>query len=271
MLRLVFILSFLFTSVFSEETSKSRFAQNNENRQDILYTNLAGAAVITAWGIANWDYGASKPHAGSEGWFSRDTKSGGADKLGHFYTNYLIGLALSGLYEYWGYEKKEAAFYGAFSSFFMMNYMEVGDSFSSYGFSYEDFVMNTLGAASAYLFYMCPELSKRIDIRIEYIPSFENADVVTEYERMKYIVALKAEGFDAVRNSYLRYTELHLGYYTRNYKDGFLPQSERIIYLGIGINLSAIFRQNGYTKSARFLNFYQPPYTYLPLEKDLNR
>jgi hypothetical protein len=261
MLRLLIVLSFLFSCALAE---------HNESRRDILYTNLAGAAVITAWGITNWDYGENKAHAGNEGWFSRDTKYGGADKLGHFYGAYLIGSALSGLYEYWGYEKKEAAFYGAFSSFLVMNYMEFGDSFSSYGFSYEDFVMNTLGAASAYLLSAHPELSRKIDFRIEYVPSFKTVDVVTEYESMKYLIALKAEGFDTMQNAGLRYTELHLGYYTRNYEGGFSSQSERIIYLGIGINLSAIFRQNGYTKTAYFLNFYQPPYTYLPFEKDLN-
>jgi hypothetical protein len=270
MLRLVIILSLLFALLFSEETPKRRFGENNESRRDVIYANLTGAAVITAWGIANWDYGKNKPHAGKEGWFSHDTKSGGADKLGHFYGAYLIGSSLSGLYAYWGYEKKEAALYGSLSSFLVMNYMEFGDAFSSYGFSYEDFVMNTLGAASAYLLSAHPKLSRKVDFRIEYVPSFQTADVVTEYEKMKYLIALKAEGFESITHPYLRYGELHLGYYTRNYKGGFSSQSERIIYLGVGINLSRLFRQNGYEKTARFFNYYQLPYTYLPLEKELN-
>lgn len=271
MLRLVMIL-FLFSSfLFSEETSKRHFDENNESRRDVLYANLAGAAVITAWGILNWDYGKNKPHAGNEGWFNHDTKSGGADKLGHFYSTYLIGSALSGLYASWGYEKKEAALYGALSSFLVMNYMEFGDAFSSYGFSYEDFVMNTMGAASAYLLYAHPELSGKVDFRLEYVPSFKTVDVVTEYEKMKYLIALKAEGFESITHPWLRYSELHLGYYTRNYEGGFSSQSERIIYLGVGINLSRLFRQNGYEKTARFFNFYQPPYTYLPFEHDFNR
>ncbi len=262
MLRVVSILFLLLASLFAE---------HNKSRADILYTNLAGAAVITTWGVVNWGYGQNSPSSDEEEWFGRETESGGADKLGHFYAAYAIGSGLAVLYENWGYQEKDAALYGSLSSFFLLNYMEVGDAFSDeFGFSYEDLIMNTLGAFSAYLFYLSPELSKRIDLRVEYLPSFDTADIVTEYEKMKYLIVLKAEGFDLIKNDFLRYAELHLGYYTRNYEEGFSDESERIIYLGIGINLSRALRQNGHTKTARFLNYYQLPYTYLPFEKDLN-
>ena len=247
-------------------------AENNASKQDIFYTNLIGAGVITAWGVANWDYGKSSPHAESEEWFGRHTSSGGADKLGHLYSSYFVGSGLSGLYEHWGYSENDAAFYGSLSSFFILNYMEICDAFSSeFGFSYEDFLMNSIGAFSSYLFYTNPELSKRIDLRIEYVPHLDTADVITDYERMKYLIAIKAEGFEFISNSYLKYAELHLGYYTREYDSSFSVDSERIIYLGIGINLSRIARENDYKKTARFLNYYQIPYSYLPLEKDLNK
>ena len=229
------------------------YGENNESRKDVLYTNLIGAAVITAWGAANWEYGTREPHSDSEGWFGHDTKSGGSDKIGHLYASYAIGSGLSILYENWGYSQKEAGYYGALSSFFLMSYMEIGDSFSSeLGFSYEDFIMNTAGALSSYFLYTNPELSKRIDLRIEYIPSFNGTDVITQYEKMKYLIAFKAEGFDSISNPYLKYGELHLGYYTRNYTEGFSEQSERIIYLGVGFNLSKLTREYGYTKPRVF-------------------
>lgn len=250
----------------------SLFAEHNESRRDIVYTNLAGAAIITGWGIVNWDYGKSSPHTNSEGWFDRKSKYGGADKLGHFYAAHMIGSGLSSLYENWGYAEKDAALYGSLSSFFLMNTMEIGDAFSAQqGFSYEDFIVNTLGSLTSYLFYTYPELSKRIDLRIEYLPSFKTADIVTEYEKMKYLIAIKGEGFDVITNPILRYGELHLGYYTRHYKGGFTPESERTLYIGIGINLSKAARQNGYEKTANFLNYYQFPYSYIPLENNLNR
>ncbi len=262
-MRFILLLSFLFASLF---------ADNNETKHDILYTNLAGAALITAWGIANWDYGTNPPHAHNEEWFGRHTKYGGADKLGHLYSSYLIGSGLSNLYESWGYTEQEAALYGSLSSFVLMNYMEFGDAFSKeQGFSYEDLVMNTVGALSAYLFYTYPELSRRVDLRVEYLPSFTTADFVTEYEKMKFLIALKADGFESISNPWLKYTELHLGYYTRHYEGGFNPDSERIFYIGIGINFARIADQNGYYKSAKFLHYYQLPYTYVPFENNLNR
>lgn len=263
MLRFVSMLFFLLTSLF---------ADHNDTKHDILYTNLAGAAIITGWGVANWDYGTNPPHRANEGWFGRRTKSGGADKMGHFYASYLVGSGLSGLYESWGYKEEDAALYGSLSSFFLMNYMEFGDAFSKeLGFSYEDFIMNTLGSFSSYLFYTYPELSKRIDLRVEYIPGFKTADVVTEYEKMKYVIAFKGDGFDCISNPVLRYGELHLGYYTRHYKGGVTDESERILYVGIGINLSRLANQNGYQKTGRFLHYYQIPYTYIPFEKDFNK
>ncbi len=248
------------------------FGENNSSKKDILYTNLLGMAVITTWGVAKWEYGKRQPHADNEAWFERETNYAGADKLGHFYASYLMGSALSGVYENWGYSEKEAALYGSVSSLFLMNYMEIGDSTSSeFGFSYEDFIMNTLGSLGAYFFYINPELAKRMDLRLEYVPSFKTEDIVTEYERMKYLIAFKAEGFDFISNPYFRYAELHLGYYTRNYKGGYSQESERIIYCAIGINLSRVARENEYGKTARLLNYYQIPYVYLPFEKELNR
>lgn len=253
-------------------TCSGLWAQETKNRSDILYTNLAGAAIIAGWGLANWDYGKSSPHVNSEGWFGNQTKSGGADKLGHFYGSYLIGSVLGKVYERWDYPQNEAALYGSLSSFFLMNVMEVGDAFSTQqGFSYEDFTLNALGALSAYLFYTQPELSKRVDIRIEYLPSFKTADVITEYENMKYLIALKGDGFACTSNSPLRYGELHLGYYTRNFTGVAAEEHERILYVGIGMNLSRLLRQNGYDTTAAVFNYYQLPYTYIPLQNNLNR
>lgn len=243
-------------------------AENNENRNDILYTNLAGIAIITGWGIANWDYGNSSPYAKNEGWFGAQTKYGGADKLGHFYTTHILSSGLSHLYENWGYNRGDAALYGSLSSFSIMNAMEIGDAFSAQqGFSYEDFIFNTLGSITSYLLYTQPQLSKRIDLRVEYIPSFKTADIVTEYDNMKYLIALKADGFESITNPLLKYGELHLGYYTRNYTAQLVHERERVLYIGIGINLSKITRQNGYNKTAALLNYYQLPYTYLPYEQ----
>jgi hypothetical protein len=146
--------------------------------------------------------------------------------------------------------------------------MEFGDSFSSYGFSHEDFLMNLFGAAAGYLLYINPALSKKIDFRVEYVPNFDQGDVFSDYDKMKFLMAVKLDGFDWIQNSYLKYLEIHLGYYARGYPNDI--NKERNIYLGIGISLSKIFNKLSMKKTARVFNYYQMPYTYISVDKDLN-
>ena len=236
----------------------------------LLYTNIAVVGAITAWGIAKWDYGDNSATIGNEGWFGRDTKDGGADKLGHAYGTYVFSHGLGALYRHWGYDDERAARYGAFSAFGVQAFMEVGDSFSSYGFSWEDMVMNAAGAVAGYVFATQPELSRRVDFRVEYEPNFQTADIFTDYEHQKYLLAFKLDGFDTTRDTPLRFLELHLGYYARGYSQPNPALTERNVYAGVAVNLSRLFDSGGWHKTATLLRYYQPPYTSLQLHTDLN-
>lgn len=239
----------------------------------VIYTNLIGAAVVTAWGVAFWDYFTIQPVANNEGWFGQNTKYGGADKLGHMYSTYLWSLGFASLYEYWGMKEDESMVYGPLTAWLFQGIMEVGDSFSaSQGFSYEDMVMNTVGAGFYYLREKYPSLKSKLDLRLEYVPNFNSeADIFTQYNSMKYLFALKFSGFESMESSFLRYGELHLGYYTRGYQDHNLyTQQERVLYVGIGINVSEVLASMGWTKTAKVFNYYQLPYTYIPGGYDLD-
>lgn len=241
------------------------------SREDKRFAvNLAGAAFITGWGIANWEYFQHSPHAGSEDWFGEGTKEGGADKWGHFYTTYALGHGLAYLYEHWGYGKREAAWHGAWSSFGLMGLMELGDSFSEYGFSYEDMVMNALGAYTGYLLKTRPELARKIDIRVELQPELDKTDVFTDYDNLKYLIALKLDGFERLNRGPLRYLELQLGYYARNYSHPDPERHERTLYIALGLNLSRILRDLSYPRAGRVFNYLQVPGTYVEHGNDLN-
>lgn len=244
-------------------------AADGSKQEKVFITNLGGIAAITAWGVANWDYFTHEPKNGSEGWFSKNTKEGGADKLAHFYFSYTFSHILTNAFDHWGYPSQKAALLGSLSSFAMMSYMEFGDSFSNYGFSHEDFLMNLLGAATGYLVSRNPNLAKKIDFRIEYIPTFEQTDFFSDYDHMKFLMAIKLDGFEGIKNPYVRYLEIHLGYYARGFSDD--SKDQRDIYLGVGINLSKVFKKFSMDKTAKVLNYYQLPYTYLSLENDLNK
>jgi Predicted periplasmic lipoprotein (DUF2279) len=240
-----------------------------------LTLNLGIGAVVVGWGFANWDYGTGGPRFQDEGWFGRETDEGGADKLGHLYTAYLFSHLFAGQYERWDFEKDEAIKWGALSSLGITGLIEVGDAFSDrYGFSYQDMVFNTLGAAAGYLLWSFPELSRKIDLRVEYNPFLSGDrefDITTDYDRLSYLIAFKAEGFDFIENPYLKYLELHVGFRARNYAAYSdrpdVDLRKQFLYVGIGLNLSKLLRP--YLDVPVF-NYFQMPYTYLPVTRRIS-
>ncbi|MCM2286882.1 MAG: YfiM family protein [Desulfobacula sp.] len=231
--------------------------------QKLTLTHAAAFSVVTAWGIANWDYFDRDPHRESEGWFSKSTDEGGADKLGHFYLSHLLTRIMAQTYESWGYLKKDGALYGALSSFGIMTWMELGDSFSEYGFSHEDFIMNALGSLAGYFLHTNPALSDIIDFRFEYRPRFDELDIFTDYEHSKFLMAVKLDGFDGIKNNYLKYMEFHLGYYVRNLSS---HEKERNVYVAIGLNLSKIFKNLSMDRMSTLTRYIQIPYTYAGMD-----
>jgi hypothetical protein len=136
-----------------------------DKKRKLWLVNLTGVGIVTAWGVTNWDYFSESPKTTSEGWFGNETKSGGADKLGHAYTSYVLTHGLSNLYDSWCFSKTDAARYGALSSLAIVAYIELGDSFSNFGASKEDMISNILGVTFGYFTYRNPQLSNILDFR----------------------------------------------------------------------------------------------------------
>lgn len=249
-------------SLAAEHISTSKFSKEDKYR----YTNYSVAGGVIFYGILKWNYFQNGLSTGNEGWFSRNTKSGGADKLGHAYTSYLTAMMANHIYLDWGFEKEEAARKSVITSFILSTTMELGDASSQdYGFSYEDFISNSAGQALAYFLATNEKAAKFFDFRLEYNPTGGVAsDIVTDYESMKYVGVLKFSGFENLQNSYLKYLEFHLGYYTRNYEGSRVRNDHnRNLYFGIGINLAQILDDLGHKKTAKIFNYYQMPYTYV--------
>jgi len=187
---------------------------------------------------------------------------------------HITSRAFHKIYLDWSYDEGDAGRLGVLSSLGIMTLMEAGDSFSSeFGFSYEDMLMNLVGAGFSYLMIRVPELDRKLDLRAEYKPEFGGnfePDFFTDYEHLKYLLALKAEGFDSIESRWLKPLELHLGYYARNYSDfqtGNPDRRERTLYVGLGLNVGLLLRS--WIKTPVF-DYLQLPYTYLPLERDLD-
>ena len=237
--------------------------------QKMLYTNLTAATAITVWGLATWDYGSSGLHTGDEGWFEKDSKYGGADKLGHFWATYTFSDALTGLYKSWGYAPEKASAYAALSSWTVQAFMELGDATSeSQGFSWADMTLNTVGALTSVLMERYPELDRKIDFRVEYIFNVPVNGIFDDYSNQYYSVVLKLDGFDAIENTFLKYVELHGGYYTRGYGED--EEDSRSLYTGVTLNISRLFDQQGYKKTGKVLEYIQLPYTVPKVSHNLD-
>jgi uncharacterized protein YfiM (DUF2279 family) len=237
----------------------------------VLYLNLGVGTTVLLWGVWNWEWGTGGPRFQDEGWLGRGTVNGGADKLGHMYSGYVLSHLFAGQYERWDYTNDVAARLGALSSVGVMSLIEIGDAFSDeYGFSYQDMVFNIAGATLGYVLWRNPDLARKIDYRVEYNPFIEGeyqSDISTDYDRLKYLVAIKADGFDFIENPYLKYLELHLGFYARNYSEysrvkGAYDPREQHVYVGLGLNIGKLLKP---WLDTPIFNYIQVPYTYVPV------
>jgi hypothetical protein len=254
------------------ETQKEEKAQNDgewlSRGQTVALLHAGGVAAIITYGLLNWDYGEDRFNFRKEHWFQRDTEDGGMDKIGHFWSSYALSHLLAYGYRHLGYTSGEANLYGAASSLGLQTVMELADGFSNFGVSYEDLLMNVLGAGVGYLWGRYPDLKRKIDFRMEYIPGFDSDDLdpFTNYEQQKYLVALKADGFDLLRQPVIEYLELHAGYYTRNYeghRENREDDRQRYGFVGLGINVTKIVKN---FFDITVFDYIQVPYTSINLE-----
>jgi len=189
-----------------------------------------------------------------EGWFGPDTYAGGADKLGHFWTNYALTRGVTGILEWGGYPKRTAlpAALALTAGFFVMN--EIKDGYHrNYGFSWGDILFNVAGDAAAVLMELNPELDAMFDLRLEYFPSRAYLDAIgdgnpfnspEDYSGQSYLLAYHLASVDAIRASrrfgWLEFVDLTVGYQAVN----FLPETDaerrRVLYAGVALNLQRL-------------------------------
>jgi len=231
-----------------------------------------GATAVI--GVVNWDWGNSGFHFRNEGWFGRDTGSGGMDKLGHAFTGALLSDLFTDRIRMTADRPEGAAVTGALLSLGVLTMVEVFDGFANdHGFSYEDMLSDGAGIAFSLLRNTIPGMREKIDFRQEYVPRsyMGGFHPILGYESKRFLLALKLSGFDTFRDTPLRYLEIHAGYYARGFtraaREAGVPKI-REPYIGIGINLNELFfgrakPDEGVLKwGARFtLEHFQPPYT----------
>jgi len=265
------------TGLMSDPSDSFRSFGNRfpEQAYSARYEYAALFAAISAIGVTNWDWGNSGFRFNNEGWFNEEnTASGGMDKLGHAFTGYLMSDMLTWAIRNHSKDPRRGEISGALLSFSLMTYIDVLDGFSSdHGFSYEDLLMSAAGASFSALRNSFPELKEKVDFRMQYLPSrYSSFEPLGDYEGQKYFLILKLAGFESLRNTPLKYVELHGGYYARGYsreERAANAKREQNLYVGIGVNLSELLfgekssKDHWSEKAGRTtLEYIQIPYTY---------
>ena len=273
--------------VFAAATTDSRWEnrQPHINWQDdpVLRRRNVGIMVGSALAVGIygkthwWQNGFSTDFRRvDEGWFGQNTYSGGADKLGHFYSNYAAARLFTRAFEWAGNTPEDSLKLATWMALGTFAAAEVLDGFSKeWSFSKEDAIINVAGVGAAYLLESRPELDRLIDLRLHYWPSHGSSfNPFGDYSGQTYLLVVKASGIPALReHSFLRYFEFALGYGTRGYSESLAQREEgsRYVYAGISLNLSEVLDQTVFKRSASarraqgvtntFLEFVQVPGT----------
>jgi hypothetical protein len=235
-------------------------------------TTLAAVGIYV--GVAQWDWGKTGFHLYKEGWFGKSTSYGGVDKLGHAWSAHVMSDYFTGRLRSLGFDKYQSAVTAALITGTAFLAVEIGDGFSRYGASYEDFVASAVGIGFSFLRNTVPGLDGKVDFRMQYMPT-GHGDVLGlgDYSGKKFLLAWKLAGLETFADGPLRYLELHTGYYARGHSEWERAAGvakTQSPYVGIGLNLSELLfshpslRDTPPAAVGRTLARYlQAPYTYI--------
>lgn len=209
----------------------------------------SGAALVAAYGLSHWwqDGFGGGFKTTNEGWFGRGTAFGGADKLGHVYSNYAGVRLLTPLFELAGNDREAAVGPAAWSTLGIFTGVEVLDGFSRHWkFSAQDAIANAAGTLLGVALERHPDQDALLDLRVDYRPSEGSSfDPFGDYSGQKYLLVFKADAFARLRqHPALRYLEFAVGYGTRGYDNG--GDRHRDLYLGVSVNLARLLADVAY-------------------------
>lgn len=218
-------------------------------------TAVGGALAVI--GFKDWGWGDSGFKFIEEGYFAKNTRHGGMDKIGHAFSTFVIADLLTDRIRANAANPAGAQITGALVAFGIMGLAETLDGFAGrHRFSREDIAANAVGAAFSMIRNTIPGMREKLDWRLMYTPaSYERPGITTSdsgflppYERQRYVMALKGSGFASLKTTPFRYVELHAGFDARGFEKKERALSypiERTFYVGVGLNLNEVLFGQG--------------------------
>ncbi|MBM4250647.1 MAG: DUF2279 domain-containing protein [Deltaproteobacteria bacterium] len=221
-----------------------------------------------------------------EGWFGPDTYAGGADKIGHAYTDYVLLRVIDQIYEDHGFDPKTALLRAFVATTAIRSLMEVADGYTTFKYAPEDLIANVVGALVSASLLKYPAVDEAFGFSWTYLPSREKLDgkvdwpsIDNDYNGSVYHLDARLKGvrrlFNITNSETLDRYILSLNYMTRGY-DRERPLKQRIIGLSLGMNASEILdatinKDGSMRVASSLLRYFKLPFTFGGLTYDLDQ
>ncbi len=246
-------------------------------------TTVWTAAAITGGFIqglgAPLQYGWVPFNVTDEGWFGRDTYTGGADKVSHFIISSGVSRLLYEAYTHLGHTPEQSFHLAAAAAFMSGTMVELLDSWSVYGFSFEDLASDALGSAAGVLIQR-NNLQDLLGLRLGLVETPIPASAVgssvptlgRSYNDEIYAADLKLGGL--IRRmkgnpGFARFFLTSFVYFTKGFGyDPPLPTRYQEIGFEVGLNFTEILRAFGVSEKTwwgqgliAIFDFFRFPFT----------
>jgi hypothetical protein len=226
-------------------------------------------------------------HFSNEGWFGESTYVGGGDKASHFVSYYAVSRLLNPVYGALGVSESRSNTLASAVSVLAGLATELGDGTTVYGFSWQDVVMNSLGAASAFVLTRY-DLNDMIGFRVGLVPAPEipaccaaTGGKGKDYSKEIYTADFKLAGLARRLNRDFgpaRFLLAGVTYGTKGYQYAEEQYRERQVGFEVGLNIAEIARAVGVPEHKwwgavllTILDFVRLPYTAIVFSYDMNR
>lgn len=257
-----------------------------ERRSKIIAAASVGAVHVA---YATWSYfawyrdapaGSFTFEKAAAGGLSFRDYAGGADKVGHFWSNHTLTRATTAALVAGGFPRFESSLVSAGLSTIAFQLTEIQDGYYPYGYSWRDSVGNLGGVGLALLMENLPAVDRLLDFKVQYFPSADyryqfrkngSVDIGQDYTGQSYLLSLHLGALPRVRDFYAsRFIDLSLGFETRNYA----PESQSMAprrqtqFIGLTLNMQGVLSEllpdsRGRRVGRGIFEVYALPYTTL--------
>jgi len=233
----------------------------------------AGTVGLVHVGYATWSYFAWYRDAKLENFHLEDSPAlgvneyaGGADKLGHLWSNYALTRLTTEVLVAGGWRRLPSSLVAAGVTEWAFLLTELEDGFVKYGYDYKDTIANVLGAALGVAMTNVPALDRLVDFRLQYFPSRDyrrafqktgSVDIGQDYSGQSYVLALHLGAvpyLDGEWAYWSRFVDLAVGFEAMHYSPAPEMRTDaprQTLYAGVAVNMQGVLSHVFADSSAR--------------------